>query len=208
MLNLKQIDQRISTLRKSGYTKVHQTVQEIAVPIVNHANDTGDCSRARSLVRVVPAKLRPLLVTWFNNVSPINVTIGKTANEDKVRLRKDTQKGFNVFDVAKAQANNWWENPFNVETAAKPPKTLKDYYDAFERQLERYKTEASDAEKVNPDDAARVLAFRAHMRAAFLEFKDGATLENWAGDEGEQEETTEQPDDAEAAMAAAMGVAA
>lgn len=179
MLTLKQIDQRIKTLRKSGYTKVHENVQEVAVSIVSHANDTGDCSRARSLVRVVPASMRPLLVKWFSEVSPINVTIGKTANDDKVRLRKDSQKSYNPFNIEKAKAHNWWENPFAVETPAKPLKTLKDYYSGMEKMLERFKKEAEDEDKVQPEDSVRVLAFRAHIRAAFMAFKEQQTLEGW-----------------------------
>ena len=48
MLTTKQMDDRIKRIA-GRYNKIDVDVQEIAVSIVAHANDTGDCDRARKL---------------------------------------------------------------------------------------------------------------------------------------------------------------
>jgi hypothetical protein len=178
MLTLKQIDQRLKTLRTSGYNTVNQTVQEVAVSIINHANDYGDASRAPKLARCVPLQMRPLLVAFFENCSPINVTMGKTVKDDKVSLRKEpsTDSGktskYHPFDIEKAKANNWWENPFKVETEEKPLLTLGDYYTKFENAFKRMVNETKvDTEKVNPDDRENIQALEMHLRNALKQFR-------------------------------------
>jgi hypothetical protein len=191
----RQINGLIKRVRTSG-DKYNNLVQEAIVAIIRHANDYGDCTGAARLVDAMPkSNRRTLVIDHFGDYSPIRVSKDAKTGAHNAGLRKPENKAFKAFDIDGAKANNWWERASKDGSGASAPKTLKDYYDAFERQLERYKKEADDAEKVNPDDRERVLAFRAHMRTSFLAFKEEATLENWAG--GEQ---TAMGDDAAAAM--------
>lgn len=182
MLTLKQIDARLKTIGKR-YTKINDDVQEIAVSIVNHANDTGDCDRAKKLCRAVPSRLRNLLIFWFQNVSPINVTIGKTVVDDKVSLRKEGKKNYMPFDVERAQANVWYENPFALP-ADEVLETLETYKQSIERLLDRMeKNTKDDAGKIDPEAVDSVKALRAHMRAAFLSFDTPADNADENGDD-------------------------
>lgn len=199
MLTLKQIDSRISSLRKGGYSTVNEKVQEVAVSIVSHANDFNDCSRAPKLVRCVPPQMRPLLVAWFTNVSPINVNLGKTAKDDKVSLRKPFRdkketiatRNYNPFDIDKAKANLWSDNPFNAEP---PAQSLKSFNDIVESFSKRFTTMANmtkiDAGKIVPEDIADVQALRACMRDAMLTFVKNR-------EEGAQEEAAAKWDETE-----------
>lgn len=196
MLTMKQVDDRLRRL-PGRYDKIGTDVQDMLVAIVNHANDTGDCDRARKIVRCLPARMRGLAKTWFAEVSPIAVTIGKTVNEDSVRLRKEGKKGYNPFDIDKAKANRWDEDPFK-SAEAPPQETLQTYYDSTERLLERMsKNAAEDSEKIADADKERVLALRAHMRAAFIEFQQANPIAE------QTEEEQEQQDDEPVVIAAA-----
>lgn len=198
MLTIAQVDDRLKRL-SGRYGKINEDVQDMAVAIVSHANDTGDCDRARRLCRAVPPRLRNLLIFWFRNVSPINVTIGRTAVDDKVSLRKEGKKLYNPFDVDKAAANKWFENPFELpqDTSLE---TTKTYYDSFDRLFDRMaRNTKDDAGKIEPDDISSVQALRAFMREQFIRFKEENPIEE---QEMNDDETTA---DAAEAMARAAG---
>lgn len=197
MLTMKQVDDRLRRIGKR-YTAINSDVQDMAVAIVSHANDTGDCDRARKLVRALPARMRSLLTNWFAEVSPINVTIGKTVVDDKVSLRQEGKKNYMPFDIERAKANLWFEDPFKKEPVAEL-NTLKTYYDSAERLFERMEKDTQDdAGKVNEADIERVKALRAALRAAFVEFAQG----NPIAETNEAEEQVEQ-EPAEAMVRAA-----
>lgn len=184
MLTMKQVDDRLKRLG-GRYGKINDDVQEMLVAIVAHANDTGDCDRARRIVRLLPAKMRGLAKTWLSEVSPIAVTIGKTAAEDSVRLRKEDKKGYMPFDIDRARANKWYEDPFKSDEAP-AAETLQTYYDSLERLFERMeKNSKDDSDKLVAEDKAAVAALRAAVRAAFVEYKAG----NPVNAETEAEET-------------------
>ncbi len=176
MLTLKQIDGRIARL-SGRYLKINEDVQEIAVSIVSHANDTGDCSRAVRLVRAVPPKMRALLTGWFTEVSPINVRVGKTVKDDKVSLRKEGKRNYNPFDIDKARANLWYEDPFKV--APEPTlATLATFMDKVDRLFDKMERDTKpDAGKVAEDAVEDIRALRSHLRTAYVEFINGNGIE-------------------------------
>lgn len=169
MLTLKQIDARITRLT-GRYTKINDDVQEILVSIVHHANETGDCDRARKVVRALPSRMRSLAIFWFTNVSPINVTIGKTVVDDKARLRKEDQRNYNAFNLDMARANVWHTNPFELPKDTSLETALT-YTESLERLFDRMERNTKDgADKIEPDAVDTVKALRAHMRAAYIAF--------------------------------------
>lgn len=206
-LTLAQIDGRIGRL-SGRYLKVNEDVQEIAVSIINHANEHGDCSRASTLCRAVPARLRNLLIFWFRNVSPINVTIAKSAKDDKARLRKATNADgspnplYNKFDLDKAKANNWFDNPFEL-----PEDNVLMTVGTFKERIERLFTSMDnatkeDSDKVANEDKGDIRAFRDHMRNAYVAYFKDVPVTTYDGLE-EDETVSDEPDTVEAMAAAA-----
>lgn len=104
---LKAIDALIAKV-PNAYAKAHETVQNAAVAIVEHASNYGDCSRALTLVRTIPVNQARSLIIYFMTVSPIGVLLSKNKKDDKVRLLADTSKAYNPFDMDKAKALSWW----------------------------------------------------------------------------------------------------
>lgn len=134
-MNINQIRAAISGLNKR-YVNANQQAQLIALAIVRHAKEHGDCSEAPRLVRALPPRLRNMMVGWFTNVSPIGIRMGKTAADDMVKLVQTSNKNYHPFDMAKAEANKWYDDPFAVNPAEKPLDTLTDFRERIQKLFE------------------------------------------------------------------------
>ena len=160
-MSSQKIDNIIATV-KSHLANFNDTVQEGAVAIIEHASMYGDCSRAKILARAVPSRLRNMLVGYFRLYSPIGVTIGKTAADDKNRFVTDEAlssfrerarllgNNDQIIDTSKwpkfhiegAKANKWYEDPARVAPEPKPLDGLKEFWDRTETFLDRLLTQA------------------------------------------------------------------
>lgn len=204
MLTLKQIDGRIPRLR-GRYANINNDVQEIAVSLVHHANATGDCDRAKRLIRAIPPKMRSMLKNWFGEVSPINVS----TDGEKVSLRKEGKKNYMPFDIERAKANIWYEDPFKMEPEPEL-NTIETYYNSFERLFDKMERETKDgAEKVDPQSITAVQALRAHLRAAYVEFinsEDAPSVTTFDDlPDAEEQQSEEEAPAVPAGMVAAAG---
>lgn len=104
-MDLKQIDKGIREL-KGIVENVNQRVQGLAVAIISHAKDHGDCSRALTLVNALPSTFRrEFLIRFFRHFGSIGIDV----KGQKVRLISADTKGYRGFDVDGAKANNWYE---------------------------------------------------------------------------------------------------
>lgn len=111
------IDAGIAWVKNTG-SKFDATVHQVAVAIMRHAKDSGDCSRALKLVLAMPKSARrAALINWFGHFSPINVTMDKDVAKCKVGLRKQDAKLYMPFDVDGADANPFylWEKEPGVD---------------------------------------------------------------------------------------------
>ena len=153
-------NKRIDGLIKSAsshVTNFRDTVQEAGVAIIEHAHEYGDCSRAKHLCRVVPARERNSLIGWFALYSPIGIAMGKTQADDKCRFNRDTSKMYHDFNIEGAKANNWFDDPARANPEPKPLKTLIDFYNDLDSLLKRMIAQAEAEEeknKVEPHDRA------------------------------------------------------
>ncbi len=149
----KAIARAITAIVKS-YGQINLKVQDCAVAIVYHASVHGECNKAAPLVRALPPKLRPLLVKWFMRVSPIGVKLGDEAASDKAKFIKQDSKAYNPFDLALANAINWWE----IEPKEPVEPTLEMFshlHETLAKTLDRFATETGLA-KFQPADRALV----------------------------------------------------
>lgn len=167
--SIAKIDNMI-TLVRTHVSSFNDTVQDASVAIMEHASIYGDCSRAKMLARAVPSRLRNMLIGYFRLYSPIGVSIGKTAADDKGRfvsdeallrfrqsMRLEGAEGV-VQDVTKwpkfhlvaARANKWYDDPARVAPEPKPLDGTKEVWDKLETFLERL---LKDAQK--DDEKAR-----------------------------------------------------
>lgn len=102
-MSLKNIDKNIRAITTSA-AKLNMLIHTTAMMVATHAQEHGDCTRALTLVKAMPASMRrTMLVLWFNTYTPIRV-IDKN---DKVGILKETAKGYTPFDL---EAGN--ETPF------------------------------------------------------------------------------------------------
>lgn len=96
--------------------KLNGKVQEVALLILAHAQNHGDCTAAVRLVREVPGTSnKSMLIGWFMKFSPIGVSLGKSVAEDKCRFIRPESKNFNDFNIEGARANPWYTDPAKVE---------------------------------------------------------------------------------------------
>lgn len=170
-----KIDSLIAQVR-THVSSFNDTVQIAAVAIIEHASVYGDCSRAKMLARAVPSRLRNMLVGYFRLYSPIGVSIGKTASDDKSRFVADDAllrfrqnmrlEGPNdtVLDVSKwpkfhvegAKTNKWYDDPARVAPEPKPLDGTKEAWDKIEGFLDRLLKDAQkDDEKARYTDEER-----------------------------------------------------
>lgn len=106
MSDLKTIDANIVTIRKSG-DAFNQLVHETGLLILAHAQAHGDCTRALTIVKAMPASIRrTILVKWISKYSPIRVV----DKNDKVGiLREGKDKAFTPYDLEGAASEPWFE---------------------------------------------------------------------------------------------------
>lgn len=178
-MELKVIDYRLSNLAASG-AKFNNEAQALGIAIMEHANDPlagrGDCTRAARLVRILPAKVRPQMIAWFAAFSPINVTVGKLAGEDKARYHKDTSPHYNPFNIEGARANPWYE--YAKERKETKALTFTDYSNKLLASLDNdmKKLEAGD-NKFDAVDRTEIMYYIAVIRKAMSEYRAAKVVE-------------------------------
>lgn len=112
-MSLKNIDKNIRAITTSA-AKLNMLIHTTAMMVAAHAQEHGDCTRALSLVKAMPASMRrTMLVLWFNTYTPIRVI----EKNDKVGMLKETAKGYTPFDL---EAGN--QTPF-FDLAEQNPET-------------------------------------------------------------------------------------
>lgn len=158
MSNLKTIDANIVTIRKSG-DAFNQLVHETGLLILAHAKEHGDCTRALTVVKAMPASIRrTILVKWISKYSPIRVV----EKNDKVGMLKENDKRFTPFDIEGATAEPWFI------LADKEPE--KDAYDfaailAMVQRLGKTIEKKIEDNKVKPEDILSAHAVVAALTA-------------------------------------------
>lgn len=181
-MNLKQIDAAIKGIA-ARYSSTRKKVQEVAVAIIAHAEGEGrgDCTRAVRLVRAVAGTSeRNKLIGWFALYSPIGITLGKTAKDDKCRLKKPDSKGYNNYNLDGARANMWYDDPAKTDNV-KPLSTLDEFSaDIFKIIENRIK---SIDDKVAPEDRPSALRLLNALRATYISTKGEIANQN-AADHG------------------------
>lgn len=112
------MDKAINWVRGNG-VRFDAVVTTLAVAIMQHAKDHGDCSRALRLVEAMPASARrAALIQWFGKYSPIAVTYAKEADKRRVGLRKPGTQGYNAFNIDAAREHPYYEKQVANEEAA------------------------------------------------------------------------------------------
>jgi len=103
-MSLKIIDKNLRTITTNA-SKLNGLIHDTGMLILAHAMEHGDCTRALSLVKAMPASMRKtMLVAWFEKYSPIRVI---EAN-GKVGMLKDSAKGFVPFNLEGAAAEPFY----------------------------------------------------------------------------------------------------
>lgn len=158
--------------------KLNGKVQEVGLLILEHAQTHGDCTAAARLVREVPGNSnKSMLIGWFMKYSPVGVSLGKTATEDKCRFIRPESKNYHPFDIAAARANPWFTDPAKVEPEF-VFSSLDEYTGNVYSMLSK-KLEAVD-EKVEEGDRANV---RRILEAGLAAMKAARHPDALAGDE-------------------------
>ena len=104
MTTLIEIDRRLRGFATT--TKNYRNnAQSLAVDIIRHAEEHGDCTRALRLCALVGPKDRAHMAAYFTAFSPIKVDVAAK----KVRLSKPDAKSYNDWDVDGALATPWYE---------------------------------------------------------------------------------------------------
>lgn len=125
-MSLRIIDKNIRTITTNA-AKLNLLIHNTAVLIVEHAKEHGDCTRALTLVKAMPASMRrTMLVLWFNTYTPIRVQ----EKNDKVGILKDNAKGFTPWDIEGGK-----ETPFFDLAEQNPEKTYD--FAALVKMVER-----------------------------------------------------------------------
>lgn len=157
-MNLREIDNAIGGLRTSRKNYEAKT-QEIALAIIRHAKDHGDCTRALRLCLVLGKREQSQMVNYLAAFSPIKVTLGKDATKHKVKFAERDSKTYNDFNIDGAEAIHWlaW---------GKPPKAPKEYSltsfrEDLQKLLKRYETMIKDGKVDDAEDVVEdIRAFR------------------------------------------------
>lgn len=157
-MSLKKIDANLKLIATNA-AKLNGRIHDTAVMIASHAKEHGDCTRALSLVKAMPASMRrSMLVEWFRTFTPIRVSLGN----DKVGLLKADAKGFTAFDIPAGTAR-----PFYDLAKDKPEAedmTLADAIEAMERLVKRLQKSVDDG-KVAANDSDAIVAKIASLKA-------------------------------------------
>lgn len=103
------INATIKSIRTST-EKVRGLIQTGIVQCIEHANAYGDCTGAARLVDAIPQEMRRAeVVKHFAEYSPIRIVGQGRGKPMKASLRKETDAGYNAFNVEGAKANPWFE---------------------------------------------------------------------------------------------------
>lgn len=173
-MSLKKIDGNITRITTNS-AKLNVLIHQTAMMILTHANGrgNGDATRALYLVQAMPASMRrTTLIAWFHKYSPIRITL----KPDTVSLLKKGDPGFTAFDLAKADANPFYEIAEKVDET---PALLdfEKFIGMITAIANREKAKVDEG-KVKPEDAPSIVA--ACDLLANLKFERVA-----ANDEGE-----------------------
>lgn len=160
-MSLKVIDKNIKSVATNA-SKLNLLIHNTGILILEHAKEHGDCTRALSLVKAMPASMRKtMLVLWFSTYSPIRVM----EKNDKVGMLKDTAKGYTPFDIEAAR-----ETAFFDLAEQNPEKTydFKALVALVERLGKTIEKKIEDG-KVPEEDKASAEAIAAQIKS--LNFK-------------------------------------
>lgn len=104
-MSLKDIDKNIRAITTSAH-KLNLLIHETAMMVANHAQEHGDCTRALTLVKAMPASMRrTMLVLWFQRFTPIRVV----EKNDKVGILKPEAKDYSPFDLEAGDLTPFFE---------------------------------------------------------------------------------------------------
>lgn len=209
--SLKAIDKLIGEA-KGAYAKAHTNVQEAAIAIIQHAKEYNDCSRAKVLCRVVPARDRNMLVGYFLLFSPINVKMGNNAQADKVRISTDEQvvkfrkmvaqrtenedmkeaEKFPIYHIDGAKVHQWFDDPASVSPEPAPLNTETDFWELvdklIDREIEKAKKDGDDA-RYKPEERAKVIAHASEAKVLIGKFRATKFVEESKNKEEDQRQT-------------------
>jgi len=106
--DLKAIDKGIARVR-GVFGNANELVHALAVAILVHDKEHGDCTRALELVKSIPNRNQPDLVKWFGFYG----NIGMDVKNDKVRHIAKDSKTFNDTPTDKlieqARVKPWYD---------------------------------------------------------------------------------------------------
>jgi hypothetical protein len=159
-MGLKKIDANIALVKTSGHAfniLVHETI----IGILEHAQKTGDCTRALALVNAMPKSTRRgAVINTFADYSPI----GMNVKEQKVRFHKPEAKAYRPFDIKAAKANPWYERD-EIKKEDLPDTTLEQA-SKYVFQLASKLQKRLDEGEVANDDREAVGALIVELKAA------------------------------------------
>ncbi len=143
-MSLKKIDSNIKRIVTNA-NKLNMLIHETGMLVLEHAAEHGDCTRALTLVKAMPASMRrTMLILWFNTYSPIRVNL----NNDKVGLLKDGAKGYVPFNIDGARETPFFqlaeENPEKSYDFAALVKMVERIGKQIEKKIEDGKVPAED----------------------------------------------------------------
>ena len=166
-LNTKKgLSDGIKWVRTTG-NKFDNTVHLIAVAVVVHAKEHGDCSFALRLVEAMPRSARrAALIKWFTAFSPISVTFTKEADKRRVGLRKPGMANFNEYNIEGARANPYYDWDKAEDNALAALLGLGDFNEAVVKLADRMAKAVKDG-KVKEEDKEAVLARREKLLKVF-----------------------------------------
>ena len=108
MLNIKQINQNITNIRKAGVL-MDQRIHETGVSIIAHAAQHGDFTSMQRLYEALPRSVRKQsFVKWVVDHTPLNF-------DEKLAKFLKTKSKTRTYDVEKANATPFWD--YTVEVA-------------------------------------------------------------------------------------------
>lgn len=218
----KRIDRMIRSIR-DGYQKSHELTQEAALAVLEHAAPVafdgkgyGDCLKAATLCRAVPARERNSLVAWFRIYSPIMVMMAppRSNKSDNARFRNEqsediVKRGY-VWNIEAAKLD-FWQNDRQNKNPAPEPLSAGNFWDGMMGFIDR--TEKALAKKVGDKGIVYSDEAKAIITAALPAIKSNvvalrkamivASGEESDEDEGEGEKSEASTDGKEPVAAAA-----
>lgn len=159
------IDKGIAWVRSTG-AKFDAMVHAIAVAILVHAKDTGDCSRMAKLVEAMPrSSRRAALIRWTTAFSPVAVTQDKTKGTFRAKLRRVGDKNYNPFNIDGARANPYYDWDKSEDNALAALLVAADANDKIIKLADYLENKVNEG-KVKADQIAHVTAKVAALRQA------------------------------------------